>query len=94
MAMATKSVSTFAIFFILFLVVCELPETKAQDRKCLKEYGGDVGFSYCAPRIRPTFCHRNCRAHKGAKGGRCLWGEAVPGGVSVKCLCDFCSDKP
>ncbi|KAL1191185.1 Defensin-like protein [Cardamine amara subsp. amara] len=92
--MATKSVSTFAIYFIFFLVMFEVPEIKAQGNKCLKEYGGNVGFSYCAPKIFPTFCYQNCRKNKGAKGGRCLWGEAVAGGVSVKCLCDFCSDKP
>ncbi|KFK32373.1 hypothetical protein AALP_AA6G233000 [Arabis alpina] len=91
MAVATKSVSTFAIFFILFLVIFEVPETKAQDSKCLKEYGGNVGFSYCAPKIHPTFCHQNCVKNKGAKRGICRWGDAQSGGV--KCLCDFCG-KP
>ncbi|CAF2123878.1 defensin-like protein 193 isoform X1 [Brassica rapa] len=93
MAMATKSVSSFAILFILFLVIiAELPETKAQDRKCLQEYGGDVGFRFCAPLIYPSFCYRRCRENKGAKGGRCQSGAAGAG--SMKCLCDFCSDKP
>lgn len=66
-----------------------MPETEAQDRECLKEYGGEVGFSYCAPLIRPTFCFRRCREDKGAKGGECRWGDEF----NVKCLCDFCSDK-
>ncbi|KAL0711247.1 hypothetical protein Bca4012_018225 [Brassica carinata] len=70
----------------------EVPETKAQDRKCLQEYGGDVGFRFCAPLIYPSFCYRRCRENKGAKGGRCRSGEVGTG--SVKCLCDFCSDKP
>ncbi|CAH8358552.1 unnamed protein product [Eruca vesicaria subsp. sativa] len=92
MAMATKSVSSFAIFFILFLVMfAEVQETESQDRRCLKEYGGDVGFSFCAPRIYPSFCYRRCRQNKGAKGGKCR-SEAGTGGM--KCLCDFCSDKP
>ncbi|CAA7050482.1 unnamed protein product [Microthlaspi erraticum] len=90
--MATKSVSTLAIFFFLFLVIFEVPEIKAQDSKCLKEYGGNVGFSYCAPLIYPSFCYRNCRMNKGAKGGRCRSGKAGAG--DMKCLCDFCSDKP
>ncbi|KFK32374.1 hypothetical protein AALP_AA6G233100 [Arabis alpina] len=89
MGMATKSVSTLAIFFILFLVIFEVTETKAEDRKCLKEYGGNVGFSYCAPRIFPTLCARNCIKNKGAKGGICRWGDAG----AVKCLCDFCGDN-
>lgn len=67
-----------------------MPETEAaQDRECLKEYGGDVGFSFCAPMIYPSFCVRRCRADKGAKGGECRWGEEF----NVKCLCDFCGDK-
>ncbi|KAG7574770.1 Scorpion long chain toxin/defensin [Arabidopsis suecica] len=90
--MATKSVSTLAVFVILFLVIFEMPEIKAQDSKCLKEYGGNVGFSYCAPRIFPSFCYRNCRKNKGAKGGRCRSGGAGAG--SMICLCDYCSDKP
>ncbi|KAF3515289.1 hypothetical protein F2Q69_00002207 [Brassica cretica] len=66
-------------------------ETEAQDRKCLKEYGGDVGFSFCAPRIYPLFCYRRCRQNKGgAKGGKCR-SEA---GTGMKCLCDFCSNTP
>ncbi|CAF2301049.1 unnamed protein product [Brassica rapa] len=90
MAMTTKPISSFAVFFIFFLVIfAEMPETEAQDRECLKEYGGEVGFSYCAPLIRPTFCFRRCREDKGAKGGECRWGDEF----NVKCLCDFCSDK-
>ncbi|EOA28308.1 hypothetical protein CARUB_v10024506mg [Capsella rubella] len=92
MGMATKSVSTFAVFFIFFLVVFEVPEIYAQDSKCLKEYGGNVGFSYCAPLIFPSFCYRNCRKNKAAKGGRCRSGG--PGAGGMKCLCDYCSDKP
>ncbi|KAL0674567.1 hypothetical protein Bca4012_002548 [Brassica carinata] len=69
----------------------EVHETEAQDRKCLKEYGGDVGFSFCAPRIYPLFCYRRCRQNKGgAKGGKCR-SEA---GTGMKCLCDFCSNTP
>ncbi|XP_022574040.2 defensin-like protein 2 [Brassica rapa] len=90
MAMTTKSVSSLAIFFILCLVIFEVPETEAQDRKCLKEYGGDVGFSFCAPRIYPSFCYQRCRQNKGAKGGKCR-SEA---GTGMKCLCDFCSNTP
>ncbi|XP_018475277.1 defensin-like protein 193 [Raphanus sativus] len=91
MSMTTKSVSYFAIIFILFLVVFEVPKTEAQDRRCLKEYGGDVGFSFCAPRIYPSFCYRRCRQNKGAKGGKC---RSEAGTGSMKCLCDFCSDTP
>ncbi|CAH2058182.1 unnamed protein product [Thlaspi arvense] len=90
--MATKSVSSFAIFFILFLVIFEVPEIKAQASKCLKEYGGNVGFSFCAPRIYPSFCYQRCRANKGAKGGRCRTGKA--GAADMICLCDYCSGKP
>uniref|UniRef100_A0A1J3EW35 Defensin-like protein 2 n=1 Tax=Noccaea caerulescens TaxID=107243 RepID=A0A1J3EW35_NOCCA len=87
MAMATKSVSTFSIFFILFLVIIDMPEIEAQDSECLKEYGGDVGFSFCAPRIYPSFCYQNCVKNKGAKSGKCVWGS-----TDVKCYCDFCDD--
>ncbi|XP_024010704.1 LOW QUALITY PROTEIN: defensin-like protein 195 [Eutrema salsugineum] len=91
MAKAMKPVSIFVFFFIFFLVISEVPEIEAQDySECLKEYGGDVGFGFCAPRIFPTFCYTRCRENKGAKGGRCLWGE----GIDVKCLCDFCNDQP
>ncbi|KAG2326201.1 hypothetical protein Bca4012_035167 [Brassica carinata] len=92
MAMATKSVSSFTLILILVLVIFEVPEIKAQDSECLKEYGGDVGFGFCAPRIFPTICYTRCRENKGAKGGKCIWGEAGAGGV--KCLCDYCSDSP
>ncbi|CAN7063188.1 unnamed protein product, partial [Brassica rapa subsp. trilocularis] len=85
--MATKSISFLAAFFFLFLVIfAEMPETEAQDSECLKEYGGDVGFSFCAPKIYPTRCVRKCRADKGALGGKCTWEH----GINVKCLCDFC----
>ncbi|KAJ0250860.1 hypothetical protein HA466_0132840 [Hirschfeldia incana] len=90
MAMATKSVSSFAAFFILFLVIFEVAEIEAQDSECLKEYGGDVGSAFCAPMIFPTFCYTNCRKDKGAKGGRCIW----KGMGNFKCLCDYCSDEP
>ncbi|XP_010517925.1 PREDICTED: uncharacterized protein LOC104793284 [Camelina sativa] len=67
-----------------------MPGTEAHDDDdCLKEYGGNVGFLFCAPRIFPTICYRRCISDKGAKGGRCVWGDD-----DVKCLCDFCSDKP
>ncbi|XP_013635185.1 PREDICTED: defensin-like protein 4 [Brassica oleracea var. oleracea] len=87
---ATKSVSSLAAFFILFLVIFEMPEIEAQDSECLKEYGGDVGFGFCAPRIYPTFCVKRCRADKGALGGKCIWGQ----GSNVKCLCNFCRPEP
>ncbi|XP_010506238.1 PREDICTED: defensin-like protein 4 [Camelina sativa] len=88
MAMATKLVSAFAIFSILVLVISAGTEAHDDD-DCLKEYGGNVGFPFCAPRIFPTICYRRCISDKGAKGGRCVWGDD-----SVKCLCDFCSSKP
>ncbi|KFK32370.1 hypothetical protein AALP_AA6G232700 [Arabis alpina] len=89
MAKAIKSVSIFAIFFILFLLI-SVPEIEAQGSKCLKEYGGDVGFRFCAPLIYPPFCYTRCRENKGAKGGRCRSGE----GGAFKCLCDYCNDTP
>lgn len=79
----------FAIIFILVLVIFQVPEIEAQDDECLKEYGGDVGFSFCAPEIFPSFCYTNCRKDKGALGGTCIWGDS-----DVKCLCDYCSDIP
>ncbi|CAL9236765.1 unnamed protein product [Arabidopsis halleri] len=82
--------SIFVVFFIFFLVISDVPEIEAQGNECLKEYGGDVGFSFCAPRIFPTFCYTRCREIKGAKGGRCRWGQ----GSNVKCLCDSCDDTP
>ncbi|CAH8257263.1 unnamed protein product [Arabidopsis lyrata] len=90
MAKATKSVSIFVVFFIFFLVISDMPEIEAQGSECLEEYGGDVGFGFCAPRIFPTICYTRCREIKGAKGGRCRWGE----GSNVKCLCDSCDDTP
>ncbi|KAG7574771.1 Knottin scorpion toxin-like [Arabidopsis suecica] len=95
--MATKSVSTFAIFIILVLVIIGIPEIEAQDSECLKEYGvdddgEDVGFRFCATRIFPTLCYRRCQKDKGAKGGKCRWEEV--GSRNVKCLCDFCSEDP
>ncbi|EOA28204.1 hypothetical protein CARUB_v10024394mg [Capsella rubella] len=89
MAMATKLVSTLAIFSVLVLVISGMTGTEAHDDECLKEYGGDVGFQLCAPRIYPSFCVQRCRSEKGAKGGKCIWGD----GVDVKCLCDFCGDE-
>ncbi|XP_010506244.1 PREDICTED: defensin-like protein 4 [Camelina sativa] len=83
MAMATKLVSTLAIFFVLVLMISE-----AHADECLKEYGGDVGFQFCAPRIFPSFCVSRCQADKGAKGGKCIWGDD-----GVKCLCDFCGEE-
>ncbi|EOA28668.1 hypothetical protein CARUB_v10024891mg [Capsella rubella] len=85
-----KSFSIFVVFFIFFLVLSDVPDIEAQGTECLKEYGGNVGFGFCAPRIFPTFCYTRCRENKGAKGGRCLWGQ----GGTVKCLCDFCDDTP
>ncbi|CAF2301063.1 unnamed protein product [Brassica rapa] len=89
MTMATKLVSSVAVFFILFLVIfAEVPEIEAQDTECLVEYGGDVGFAFCAPLIYPPFCYTRCRENKGSKGGIC-----VSEGNKVKCLCDFCNDN-
>ncbi|CAN7020942.1 unnamed protein product, partial [Brassica oleracea var. botrytis] len=82
----TKPVSSFAVIFIIFLVIfAEMTETEAHDSECLKEYGGEVGFSYCASLIYPSFYLRRCRSEKGAKGGECRWGEEF----NVKCLCNF-----
>ncbi|CAF1803691.1 unnamed protein product [Brassica oleracea] len=92
MAFATKSVSSFAIIFILVLVIFEVPEIESHDDECLIEYGGDVGLSFCLPEIFPSFCYSRCRKDKGALGGTCIWGE--DGTVDVKCLCDYCSDIP
>ncbi|KAG2309571.1 hypothetical protein Bca52824_029319 [Brassica carinata] len=89
MNMVTKSVSSLAAFFILFLVIFETPEIEAQDSKCLKEYGGDVGFSFCAPKIYPTLCVRRCRSDKRALDGKCIWE-----GINAKCLCNFCRQEP
>ncbi|CAN6994762.1 unnamed protein product [Brassica rapa subsp. trilocularis] len=90
MATNTKSVSSFTLIFILVLIIFEVPEIKAQDSECLKEYGGNVGFNFCAPRIYPSFCYTRCREDKGAKGGICRWGDSPD---SVKCLCEYCSDE-
>lgn len=69
-----------------------MPEIKAQDSDCLKEYGGgdDVSFAFCGPRVFPSICYVRCQLEKGAKGGRCSWGP----GIKVKCLCDYCDDNP
>ncbi|KAL0739945.1 hypothetical protein Bca4012_081458 [Brassica carinata] len=67
----------------------ETPEIEAQDSKCLKEYGGDVGFSFCAPKIYPTLCVRRCRSDKRALDGKCIWE-----GINAKCLCNFCRQEP
>ncbi|XP_019100603.1 PREDICTED: defensin-like protein 194 [Camelina sativa] len=85
MAMATKFVSTLAIFFILALVISGMPKTEARDDDdCLKEYT-DAPPIYCMARIYPSLCYHRCRSDKGAKGGKC---------EDLKCFCDFCSDKP
>ncbi|KAG2285033.1 hypothetical protein Bca52824_044637 [Brassica carinata] len=70
--MATKLVSSFTVFFMLFLVIFEVPEIEAQDTECLVEYGGDVDFALCAPLIYPPFCYTRCREDKGSKGGTCV----------------------
>lgn len=88
MAMATKLVPSFTVFFMLFLVIFEVPEIEAQDTECLVEYGGDVDFALCAPLIYPPFCYTRCREDKGSKGGTC-----VSEGNRGKCLCDFCHDN-
>ncbi|KAF8101232.1 hypothetical protein N665_0208s0021 [Sinapis alba] len=90
MAFTTKSLTSFAIIFILVLAIFEVAEIEAHDDECLKEYGGDVGFSFCAPEIFPSFCYTRCRENKGAQGGTCIWGDEG----DVKCLCDYCSDIP
>ncbi|XP_010519180.1 PREDICTED: defensin-like protein 4 [Tarenaya hassleriana] len=86
--MATKSLSIYAVFFVLFLVLL-VPSIEAGD-ECLKEYGGDVGPSFCFPEIFPSFCYQRCRSDKLALGGRCVWRDDD----SVICLCDYCSDEP
>ncbi|XP_019101985.1 PREDICTED: defensin-like protein 195 [Camelina sativa] len=68
-----------------------MPEIEAQGSECLKEYGGDVGFGFCAPRIFPTICYTRCRANKGAKGGRCRWGEEIEAQGS-ECLKEYGGD--
>ncbi|KAL0739947.1 hypothetical protein Bca4012_081460 [Brassica carinata] len=67
-----------------------MPEIDAQDSDCLIEYGAGVGFAFCGPIMEPSLCYVRCALDKGAKGGKCEWGE----GINVKCLCDFCSDEP
>ncbi|XP_010506237.1 PREDICTED: defensin-like protein 194 [Camelina sativa] len=92
MAMATKLVSTFAIFFVLVLVISEMPKTEAHDEQCLKEYV-DAPPSFCTARIYPSLCYYRCQADKGAKGGKCfrkIGGDDNP----LICFCNFCSDKP
>ncbi|XP_019056943.1 PREDICTED: defensin-like protein 195 [Tarenaya hassleriana] len=89
MGNAIKSASIFVVFFALFLAVLGVPTIEADD-ECLKVYGGDVGFAFCAPAIYPTICYMRCRQDKGAKGGRCDW----KGYATVTCYCDYCSDKP
>ncbi|XP_010526337.1 PREDICTED: defensin-like protein 4 [Tarenaya hassleriana] len=89
MANPIKSASIFIVFSVLLLVVLEVPKIEAGD-ECLKEYGGDVGFGFCAPRIFPTFCYSRCRSDKGAKGGRCDWRDDG----TVICYCDYCNDEP
>ncbi|XP_010508404.1 PREDICTED: defensin-like protein 194 [Camelina sativa] len=88
MSMATKSsVSTLAIFVILFLVISEISEIQARDDdECLKEYIG-APPGYCLAYIYPSLCYHKCQLEKGAKGGKCNYDN-------LKCFCDFCSDKP
>ncbi|KAG2309574.1 hypothetical protein Bca52824_029322 [Brassica carinata] len=71
-------------------ILSEMPEIDAQDSDCLIEYGAGVGFAFCGPIMEPSLCYVRCALDKGAKGGKCEWGE----GINVKCLCDFCSDEP
>ncbi|XP_010508408.1 PREDICTED: defensin-like protein 194 [Camelina sativa] len=86
MAMATKLVSSFAIFFILVLVISGMPKTEARDDDdCVKEYT-DSPPIYCMARIYPSLCYYRCISDKGAKGGKC--------DADLKCFCNFCSDKP
>ncbi|XP_023640952.1 defensin-like protein 4 [Capsella rubella] len=89
MAMATKLVSTLVIFLVLALAINEVPGTEAHNDECLKEYGGNVGFPFCAPRIFPSVCYSRCQRDKNAQGGKCVWGDS-----GVTCFCDFCSDQP
>ncbi|KAL9302679.1 putative scorpion long chain toxin/defensin, knottin, scorpion toxin [Arabidopsis thaliana] len=87
--MTTKSVSIFAFFFILVLVIFEIPEIEAQHDECLEEYGRDAGPALCAPEIVPTICYIKCRTEKEANGGRCLWGKD---GNAI-CLCEYCNEE-
>ncbi|CAH8355749.1 unnamed protein product [Eruca vesicaria subsp. sativa] len=32
--------------------------------KCLEEYSGYVGSTFCNPKFFPTFCRQNCRSVK------------------------------
>ncbi|CAL9243204.1 unnamed protein product [Arabidopsis halleri] len=64
MAKATKPSSIITVLFVFFLVISEMPEIKAQDSDCLKEYGGDVGFPFCAILIFPSVCYIKCRQDK------------------------------
>ncbi|XP_010506236.1 PREDICTED: defensin-like protein 193 [Camelina sativa] len=88
--MATKLVSTLAIFFILVLVISETRGTEAHGDACLKEYDGEDGFALCAPLIYPPFCYTRCRSDKGAKSGRCVRGATD---LMPICLCDYCGGE-
>ncbi|XP_013688004.2 defensin-like protein 197 [Brassica napus] len=87
-----KSVYIFVALFIFFLAVLgESPEKIGADEKfkCLEEYGGDVGPTFCNPKFFPTLCRQNCRSFKGAKGGKC---EKKHKSKPIKCFCDYCKD--
>ncbi|XP_010470039.1 PREDICTED: defensin-like protein 2 [Camelina sativa] len=88
--MATKLVSTFAIFFILVLVISETRGTEAHDDECLKEYDGEDGFALCRPFLYTPPCYTRCKMDNGAKSGRCILGagELIP-----LCFCDFCGEE-
>ncbi|CAN6844882.1 unnamed protein product [Brassica oleracea] len=87
--MDTKSLSFFAVFFILFLVIfAEVPEIEAQP--CLKQYVGGFTSDSCFGQAIQV-CYWKCRLKNKAKGGICYSGE---GADNYKCLCDFCSDNP
>ncbi|CAH2058178.1 unnamed protein product [Thlaspi arvense] len=87
-----KSVYIFLVLFIFFLVVLgESPgKIEAEEKfKCLQEYGGDVGPTFCNPKFFPTLCRQNCRTFKGAKGGKCVKKHKSK---PIKCFCDYCKD--
>ncbi|KAG7537600.1 Knottin scorpion toxin-like superfamily [Arabidopsis suecica] len=85
--------SIITVLFIFFLVISEMPEIKAQDSDCLKEYGGDVGFPFCGILIFPSVCYVKCRQDKKAKGGRCQV-QQEEGDTKFTCLCDYCNSSP
>ncbi|CAF2300981.1 unnamed protein product [Brassica rapa] len=91
--MDTKSLSFFAVFFILFLVIfAEVPEIEAQ--LCVREYVGEIPLSNCSV-LEIQLCHTKCRENNGAKAGICYVageGEDEQRTESFKCLCNFCSE--